>query len=150
MLEIGENLHIFPLSSQSMGDRGSKKAYTHVRTGMYMHTKFGCDRSIVVGCRPSDDRQTNKQTNIRTSGNDNKAHSLRDVTQQTCIMPVGDLDRAPPLSKFRGLPFRNKVLNQNSVEILYAGNVGHHYTKISENWIKNCRRSSISRDPSEK
>jgi len=29
------------------------------------------------------DRQTNKQTNIPTSGNDNKAHSLRDVTQQT-------------------------------------------------------------------
>ena len=49
---------------------------------MYLHTKFGCDRSIVVGCRPLDDRQTNKQTNIPTSGNDNKAHSLRDVTQQ--------------------------------------------------------------------
>jgi len=27
--------------------------------------------------------------------------------------------------------------------------VGHHYTKISQNWIENCRRSSISRDPSE-
>jgi len=37
----------------------------------------------------------------------------------------------PPLSKFRGLPFRNKGLNQNSVETLYAGNVGDHYTKIS-------------------
>jgi len=36
------------------------------------------------------------------------------------------------------------------VETLYAGNVGHHYTKISENWIKNCRRSGILRDPSEK
>ena len=46
---------------------------------MYLHTKFGCDRSLVVGCRPSDDRQTNKQT----SWNDFKAHSLRDVTQQT-------------------------------------------------------------------
>jgi len=55
-----------------------------------------------------------------------------------------------PLSKFRVLPFRNKGLNQNSVETLYTGNVGHHYTKISENWIKNCRRISISRDPSEK
>jgi len=64
--------------------------------------------------------------------------------------PVGDLVRAPPLSKFKGLPFRSKGLNQNSVEILYAGNVGQHYTKMSENWIKNCRRSSISRDPSEK
>ena len=64
--------------------------------------------------------------------------------------PVGDLVRALPLSKFRGLPFRNKGLNQNSVETLYAGNVGHHYTKISENWIKNCRMSSILRDPSEK
>jgi len=62
---------------------------------------------------------------------------------------VGDLVRKPPLSKFRGLPFRNKGLNQNSVETPYAGNVGHHYTKISENWIKNCRRSSISRDTSE-
>jgi len=59
--------------------------------------------------------------------------------------PVGDLARTPLLSKFR-----NKGLNQNSVETLYAGNVGHHYTKISENWIKNCRRSSILRDPSEK
>jgi len=62
--------------------------------------------------------------------------------------PVGNLVRVPPLSKFRGLPFRNKGLNQNSVDNLHAGNVGHHYTKISENWIKNCRRSSISCDPS--
>ena len=67
-----------------MGDRGSKKAYTGARTGMYLHTKFGCDRSIVVGCRPSDDRQTN----IPTSRNDNKAHSLRDVTQQTKVKTV--------------------------------------------------------------
>ena len=70
-----------------MGARGSKKAYTRARTGMYLHTKFGCDRSLMVGCRPSDDRQTNKQTskhpNIQTSGNDNKAHSLRDVTQKS-------------------------------------------------------------------
>ena len=62
-----------------MGDRGPTKAYTGARTGMYLHAKFGWDRSIVAGCRPSDDRQTN----IPTSGNDNKAHSLRDVTQQT-------------------------------------------------------------------
>jgi len=64
--------------------------------------------------------------------------------------PVGDLVRTRPLPNFRALPFRNKGLNQNSVETLYAGNVGHYYTKISENWIKNRRRSSISRDPSEK
>jgi len=45
------------------------------------------------------------------------------------------------------MPFRNKNLNQNSVETLYAGKLGHHCTKISENYIKNCRRSSIWRDP---
>jgi len=42
--------------SQSMGARGSKKAYTRARTGMCLHTIFGCDWSIVVGCR--NDRQT--------------------------------------------------------------------------------------------
>ena len=78
-MEIGEIFDIFPSGTKSMGARGSKKAYTRARTGMYLHTKFGWDRSIVAGCRTSDDRQTNKQT----SGNDNKAHSLRDVTQQT-------------------------------------------------------------------
>jgi len=72
------------------------------------------------------------------------------ANNKMCYKPVGNLVHASPLSKFRGLPFRNKVLNQNFVETLYAGNIGHHYTKISENWIKNCRRSSISRDPSEK
>jgi len=76
-------------------------------------------------------------------------------TLQPCLnnwhrnKPVGDLVRVPPLSKFRRLAFRNESLNQNSVETLYAGNVGHHCTKISENWIKNCRRSSISHDPSD-
>jgi len=29
-LEIGEILHIFPSDTESMGDRGSKKAYTVV------------------------------------------------------------------------------------------------------------------------
>jgi len=77
-LEIGEIFHIFPSGKKSMGDRGSKKAYTGARSGMYLHTKFGRDRSIVVGCRPSDDRQTNIR---QTSWNDFKAHSLRDVTQ---------------------------------------------------------------------
>jgi len=43
-LEIGEILHIFPSGTKSMGDRGSKKAYTGQRTGMYLPTKFGCDR----------------------------------------------------------------------------------------------------------
>jgi len=55
-LEIGEILHIFPYGTQSMGDRGSKKAYT----GIYLPTKFGCDQSVVVGCRSRNDRQTNK------------------------------------------------------------------------------------------
>jgi len=47
--------HIFPSGNESMGDRGSKKAYTGPRTGIYMPTKFGCDRSIVVGCRSRND-----------------------------------------------------------------------------------------------
>jgi len=72
-LEIGEILHIFPSGTQSMGDRGSQKAYTGLRTGIYLQTKFGCDRSIVVDCRSWNDRQTSRQT----SRNDNKAHSLR-------------------------------------------------------------------------
>ena len=55
-----------------MGDRGSKKAYTGPRTGIYLPTKFGCDLSIVVGCRSWNDRQTSRQT----SRNNNKAHSL--------------------------------------------------------------------------
>jgi len=62
-LEIGEIFHIFPSGIESMGDRGSKKTYTGARTGMY--TKFGCDRSIVVGSRSRNDRQTSRQTNIR-------------------------------------------------------------------------------------
>jgi len=61
------------LKAKSMGDRGFKKAYTGPRTGIYLPTKFGCDRSIVVGCRSCNNRQTTRQT----SRNDNKAHSLR-------------------------------------------------------------------------
>jgi len=49
-----------------MGDRGSKKAYTRARSGMYLHTKFGCDRSIMVGCRSWNDRQTNKHPGTTT------------------------------------------------------------------------------------
>jgi len=45
--------------------------------------------------------------------------------------PVGDLVSMPPLSNFKGLPFRNKGLNQKYVDTLKTGNVGHHYTKIS-------------------
>jgi len=37
-LEIGESLHIFPSGTESMGDRGSKKAYTGPRTGIYLPT----------------------------------------------------------------------------------------------------------------
>ena len=70
---IGEIFHIFPSGTESMGDRGSKKAYTGPRTGIYLPTKFGCDRSIVVGCRSWNDRHTSRQT----EWNGNKAHSLR-------------------------------------------------------------------------
>jgi len=63
VLEIGEILHIFPSGTKSMGGRGSKKAYMGPRTGIYLPTKFGCDRSIVVGCRSRNDRQTSRQTN---------------------------------------------------------------------------------------
>jgi len=54
---IDEILHIFPSGTESMGDRGSEKAYTGPR-------KFGCDRSIVVGCRSRNDRQTDKQNGM--------------------------------------------------------------------------------------
>jgi len=63
-LEIGEILHIFPSGTESMGDRGSKKAYTGPRTGIYLPTKFGCDRSIVVGRKSRNDRQTDKQNGM--------------------------------------------------------------------------------------
>jgi len=56
-LEINEILHIIPSGTQSMGDSGSKKAYTGP-------SKFGCDRSIVVGCRSRNDRQTDKQNGM--------------------------------------------------------------------------------------
>ena len=72
-LEIDDILYIFPSGTQSVGDRGSKKAYTGPRTGLYLLTKFGCDRSIVVGCRSRNGRQTGRQT----EWSDNKAHSLR-------------------------------------------------------------------------
>ena len=49
------------------GLHGSKDRY------IYLQTKFGCDRSIVVSCRSCNDRQTDRQT----EWNDNKAHSLR-------------------------------------------------------------------------
>ena len=97
-------LHIFPSGTQSMGDRGSKKAYTGPRL---LPTKFGCDRSIVVGCRSRNDRQTDRQT----EWNDNKAHSLRTwrnsthgpwllATQQTCLKDnrhgSSNVCRSPP------------------------------------------------------
>jgi len=73
VLEIGEIFHIFPSGTGSMGDRGSKKAYTGPRTGIYLPTKFGSDRSIMVGGRLWNDRQTDRQT----SWNNSKANSLR-------------------------------------------------------------------------
>jgi len=47
-----------------MGDRGSKKAYMGPRTGIYLPTKFGCDRSIVVGCRSWSDRHPDEQNRM--------------------------------------------------------------------------------------
>jgi len=64
VVEIGEILHIFASGVQSMGARGSKMAYTGARTGIYLPTKFGCDRSVVVGCRSRNDRQTDKQNGM--------------------------------------------------------------------------------------
>jgi len=61
-LEIGKILHIFPSGTESMGDRGSKEAYTGPRTGIYLPTEFGCDRSIMAGCRSRNDRQTSRHT----------------------------------------------------------------------------------------
>ena len=81
MLEIGEILHIFPSGTESMGDRGSKKAYTGPSTGIYLPTKFGCDRSIMVGCRSRNDIQTDRQT----EWNDNKAHLCKRDAIKTLI-----------------------------------------------------------------
>ena len=80
-METGEIFHIFPSGTESIGDRGSKKAYTGARTGIYLLTVFVSDRSIVIGCRVWNDRQTSRQT----EWNDNKAHSLHcaaNVTQK--------------------------------------------------------------------
>jgi len=49
----GKNTRILSLWHRKYGRYGSKKAYTGP-------TKFGCDRSIVVGCRSRNDRQTNR------------------------------------------------------------------------------------------
>ena len=43
VLEMGEILHIFPSGTESMGDRGSKKAYTGPKTGIYT-----CRPNLVV------------------------------------------------------------------------------------------------------
>jgi len=56
------NFAHFPSGTESMGDRGSKKAYAGPRTGIYLPTKLGCDRLIMVGCRSRNDRQTDIQT----------------------------------------------------------------------------------------
>jgi len=62
VLEIGDILHVFPSGTESMEDRRSKNAYMGPRTRIYLPTKFGCDRSIVVGCRSRNDRQTSRHT----------------------------------------------------------------------------------------
>jgi len=59
-----EYAHIFPSATESMGDRGSKKAYTGPRTGIYLPTKSGCDRTVVVGRRSRNDRQTDKHNGM--------------------------------------------------------------------------------------
>jgi len=48
---------------------------------MYLHTKSGCDRSIVVGCRSRNDRQTSRHPD-KQNGMTLRL-TLRDVTQQT-------------------------------------------------------------------
>jgi len=66
------------------------------------------------------DRQTDRQTDKQTDRQRDRQAGRR-------------LGSCTPLSNFRALTFRNKGLNQNSVDNLYAGNVGLHCTKISEN-----------------
>jgi len=66
------NFAYFSPLAPKVWETGDPKRLTQVR-GQDLPTKFGCDRSIVVGCRSQNDRQTNKQT----EWNDNKAHSLR-------------------------------------------------------------------------
>jgi len=63
-LEIGEILHIFPLASK-VWEIWDPKRLTRVRGQVYtvyLPTKFGCDRSIVVGWWSRNDRQTSRQT----------------------------------------------------------------------------------------
>jgi len=66
-----------------MGDRGSKKAYTGPRTGIYLPTEFGCDRSIVVGWRSQNDRQTSRQTDKQNGMTIRLTLCDANVTQQT-------------------------------------------------------------------
>ena len=66
-----------------MGDRGSKKAYAGPRRGIYLPTKFGCDRSIVVGCRSWNDRQTDKQTDKQNGMTIRLTVCDANVTQQS-------------------------------------------------------------------
>ena len=81
VLEIGDILHIFPSGTQSMGDRGSKKAYTGPRTDIYLPTKFGCDR------------QTDKQNGITIR----LTLCERDATDQCHSRPI------PPTDYTRGI-----------------------------------------------
>jgi len=91
-LEIGEIFHIFPSGTESMGDRGSKKAYTPARTGMYLHTKFGCDRSIVVGCRSRNDWQTYIQTHKHPGMTImlTLCETWCNISVDSCCIPEGD------------------------------------------------------------
>jgi len=56
----GKNTRIFFPLAPKVWETGDPKRLTRVRGQVYLPTKFGCDRSIVVGCRSRNDRQTGK------------------------------------------------------------------------------------------
>ena len=63
-IRVGKILHIFPLAP-TVWEIGDPKRLTRVRGQVYIYlpTKFGCDRSIVLGCRSRNDRQTSRHAN---------------------------------------------------------------------------------------
>jgi len=52
----------FPLAPGVWETGDQKGLHTCPRTGIYLPTEFGCDRSIVVGCRSWNDWETSRQT----------------------------------------------------------------------------------------
>ena len=67
------NFLYFSIWHRDYGRQGIQKGLHGSEDRYIPADQFGCDRSIVVGCRSWNDRQTSRQT----SRNDNKAHSLR-------------------------------------------------------------------------